>query len=110
VKEIRSAGGGAKSRVWRQIKADVLGKEIVVPEDPASTLGVAMLASIGAGIHRDICEAAKNMVHVVEVTKPDLSKTKTYDEGFNLCKSCYNALKGAGIYEKLANLREKAEQ
>jgi xylulokinase len=110
VKEIRSAGGGAKSRVWRQIKADVLGKEIIVPEDPSSTLGVAMLASIGAGIHRDICEAAKNMVHVVEVTKPDLSKTKTYDEGFNLCKSCYNALKGAGIYEKLANLREKAEQ
>lgn len=110
VEEIRSAGGGAKSRVWRQIKADVLGKEIVVPEDTSSTLGVAMLASIGTSTHRDISEAARNMVHIVEVTRPDLSKTRVYEEGFNISQSCYNALRGAGIYEKLAKLREKAQQ
>jgi xylulokinase len=105
VNEIRSAGGGAKSRVWRQIKADVMGQPIVVPEDPSSTLGVAMLASIGAGKHRDIFEAAENMVHIVEVTKPDRAKTKKYEEGFKISKSCYAALKEAGVYEELAKLR-----
>jgi xylulokinase len=110
VREIRSAGGGARSRIWRQIKADVLGKEILVPEDPSSTLGVAMLASIGAGTHRDICEAARNMVHIVEVTKPDPSKTKIYEEGFDLSRSCYDALKGAKVYERLANIREKMQE
>jgi xylulokinase len=110
VREIRSAGGGARSKIWRQIKADVLGKEIVVPEDPSSTLGVAMLASIGAGTHRDICEAARNMVHIAEVTKPDPSKTKIYEEGFDLCRSCYSALKGAKIYERLSNIREKSQE
>jgi xylulokinase len=106
VNEIRSAGGGARSKIWRQIKADVLGREILVPEDPSSTLGVAMLASIGAGVHRDISEAARNMVHIVDVTRPDPSKAKVYEEGFDLSKSCYTALKVAKIYEKLALLRE----
>jgi len=110
VKELRSAGGGAKSRIWRQIKADVLGQPIFVPEDPSSTLGVAMLASIGAGTHRDIFEAAKNMVHIVEVTRPDPKKTKTYEEGFKICKSCYSALKEAGIYEELARLRSETSK
>nr|MDO8133560.1 FGGY family carbohydrate kinase [Candidatus Njordarchaeum guaymaensis] len=110
VKEIRSAGGGAKSRIWRQIKADVLGQPIIVPEDPSSTLGVAMLASIGAGTHRDIFEAAKNMVRISDVTKPDLSRTRTYEEGFKICRSCYAALKEAGIYEKLAEIRARANK
>lgn len=109
VNELRSAGGGAKSRIWRQIKADVLGREIVVPEDPSSTLGVAMLASIGAGVHRDIFEAARNMVKISEVTKPDLSKTRIYEEGFDICKSCYSALRNSKIYERLAELRMRAQ-
>ena len=110
VREIRSAGGGARSRIWRQIKADVLGKEVVVPEDPSSTLGVAMLASIGTGTHKDIGEAAKNMVHIAEVTKPDPAKTKIYEEGYDLSRSCYEALKSAKVYEKLANIREKTQE
>jgi xylulokinase len=105
VKQIRSAGGGAKSRVWRQIKADVLGQPILVPEDPSSTLGAAMLASIAVGTHRDIFEAAKNMSHIAEVTKPDPRKMETYEEGFKVFKSCYAALREAGIYQRLAKLR-----
>jgi xylulokinase len=44
--EIRSAGGGAKSSLWRQIKADRLGVPVVATECPEPTsLGAAILAA-----------------------------------------------------------------
>ncbi len=44
--EIRSAGGGAKSSLWRQIKADRLGVPVVVTECPEPTsLGAVILAA-----------------------------------------------------------------
>jgi ribulose kinase len=85
----------------------VLGQPILVPEDPSSTLGAAMLASIAVGTHRDIFEAAKNMSHIAEVTRPDPKRMETYEEGFKVFKSCYAALRDAGIYQKLAKLRSE---
>ena len=45
VKEIRSLGGGSKSPIWNQIKADVLGcKLMTATAKEAACLGVAILA------------------------------------------------------------------
>lgn len=47
-----SAGGGARNPFWMQIKADVTGRELEVPECvEAVSLGAAILAGIGAGVY-----------------------------------------------------------
>jgi xylulokinase len=52
-------GGGSRSAVWAQLRADVLG----LPHDVAAStdtcpIGAAMIASVAAGVHRDLAAAA----------------------------------------------------
>ena len=55
--KVLSLGGGAKSDVWTQIKADVLGKDIsVLANNETTSLGAAMLCSVGAGMVSDVQE------------------------------------------------------
>ena len=56
-------GGASRSHLWQQILADVLGVPIKVPvvkESPA--LGAAMCAAVGAGVYKNLPEAAQAMV------------------------------------------------
>ncbi len=50
LKQIRVVGGGARSRLWRQIKADVTGLPVALPQTTETTaLGAGMLAHGGNG-------------------------------------------------------------
>jgi xylulokinase len=71
VAEVRSLGGGARSDLWLQIKADVCGKDFLTMEcEETTSLGVAMLSCVGAGIHRDLREARDRMVRVTRRISP----------------------------------------
>ena len=72
-KSIRSAGGGAKSDVWLQLKADRLGVRIIATAaaEPAC-LGAAMLAASGAGL-ATIDELAARWCRVRAVFEPSAS-------------------------------------
>jgi sugar (pentulose or hexulose) kinase len=61
-------GGGAKSRYWCQLRADVLGSPVTVPENAEAALGMAILAASSAG--RKVAEMAGAMVRVREVIDP----------------------------------------
>lgn len=64
IKELRFCGGSARSKIWTQIQADVLGIPVMVPkEKDATSVGAAILASVGAEIFDRIDQAAKAMVH-----------------------------------------------
>ncbi len=55
LEQVRATGGGAKSPLWRQIIADVLGVELVTTnaqEGPA--FGAALLAGVASGIYSSI--------------------------------------------------------
>lgn len=55
---LRLVGGGAKNRLWNQIRADATGLPVVVPaETEATALGAAMVALVGAGIYGSADEA-----------------------------------------------------
>ncbi len=55
---LRVVGGGAKNRLWNQIRADVTGLPVVVPaETEATALGAAIVALVGAGVYASIDEA-----------------------------------------------------
>ena len=81
VSEIRVDGGGARSRLWRQIQADITGKPIVLTSviEDASALGAAILASYGVGLYKTIDEAVNVMVKVIEKINPIPENREVYD-------------------------------
>jgi FGGY-family pentulose kinase len=89
-----AGGGGAKSRVWLQIHADILGKPIHLPrEAEVSTLGSALVAAVHSGHFADLDEAAKNMVQIGGVVEPWQENKQMYDECYARYLATYPALK-----------------
>src|SRR6056297_2290859 len=71
VREIRASGGGSKNRLWRQMQADVFGRQVAtlrVEQGPA--FGVALLAAVGDGAYKSIESACRATIEVAEKTKP----------------------------------------
>ena len=96
IKEIRVSGGGAKSDLWKQILADVFGQaacSINAEQGPA--FGVALLAAVGDGAYRDIQEACKATIEVVEKVPPRKPDVKQYDAVFPIYQGLYRCLKGS---------------
>jgi len=101
IEEVRIGGGGAKSSVWRQIQADVLGKRVVYTKvGEASALGAAMLATLKLGIYKDLKEASKNMVKVAGYHEPNLDNHRRYVLMFRIYKKLYNTSKS--LYKELS--------
>lgn len=92
--QLRATGGGAKSQVWRQIIADVLGTELVVTnatEGPA--FGAALLAGVAGGVYRSVQAACDQTVRVVERTEPRPANAQAYAQAYETYKALYPALK-----------------
>ena len=94
-------GGGASSRLWRQITADVLGITLTQNETADSSFGSAMLAGIAAGVFSDTHDAARKCVKQINIAEPDPDNTKKYAEIFPLYKKTHDAL--APVYHKMSN-------
>ena len=62
VEQIRIMGGGAKSPLWSQMKADITGKKLqTLKNKETACLGAAILAGVGAGVFRSVNDACKNI-------------------------------------------------
>jgi sugar (pentulose or hexulose) kinase len=71
IADVLLVGGGAKSRVWAQLRADVLGLPHRVAANPdTSRLGAAMIATVAAGIHADLAAAAGRVSAPTVVVDP----------------------------------------
>ena len=67
-----AAGGGTRNRLFMQIKSDVSGLPIVVPDvEEATCLGAALAAGIGSGIYGDYDDAAAQVRYSEIVVEPD---------------------------------------
>jgi len=94
INEVRVSGGGARSRIWRQIQADVLGKPVAHTKiEEASALGAAMLAAISLGIYKDLNDASRNMVKIMERHTPNPEVHSKYEDMFQMYKDLYGALR-----------------
>lgn len=94
VRQIRASGGGSRSRLWRQIQADVFGQKVVTlnsEEGPA--YGVALLAAVGAGAFDNVRDACAATIRVVEETSPDKAAQKVYQRAFPEYQQLYRSLK-----------------
>jgi len=90
-----ASGGGAKSRAWRQIQADIFNKEISMTQSiEQAAMGVAILAGIGVGIYKDAEEGCKKVVKLKEERiKPIPENVDIYNQQFKIYQSLYQDLK-----------------
>ena len=91
---LRATGGGARSKEWMQMKADVLNVPITALETvDAGTVGSAMLTGVAAGIFRDLAEAAQVMVQEREVYRPDPEMHEKYMKIYERYRKLYRAVR-----------------
>ncbi|MCL4248745.1 MAG: FGGY-family carbohydrate kinase [Anaerolineae bacterium] len=94
VREIRSVGGGARNRLWNQIKADVLGIPVLLPETSVGApFGDAVLVGLGLGIYDDPVIALKQMVRIKTVYEPDRQRQTHYDHLYPIFRNLYEHLR-----------------
>ena len=93
ISRARIIGGGAKSSLWRQIVADVLGIEILLPRTTDASFGAALLAGVGIGIFSDEKIAAQTCTEVLETATPDPQRAAYYTELFALYKQAQHGLR-----------------
>ena len=94
VEEIRASGGGGKSPLWRQIQADVFGREVATvnaAEGPA--YGAALLAGVGTGQWKTVPEACEASIEVTSRVAPDGARQAVYAKGHAVYREVYTRLK-----------------
>lgn len=76
---VYSTGGGSRSDVWTQCRADATGRLFHRPATPESAFGSAILAAAGAHFG-DLGEAIRSMVRVERTFEPDQTRIAAYDD------------------------------
>jgi xylulokinase len=97
--EIRVVGGGARSQLWLQIKADVTGKPIrpVLSPEPTA-LGAAILAGLAAGTFVDAAAAVDRVVELgPEQVVPRAEVADCYERCYGRYRRLFDAVEGCRL-------------
>ncbi|MHB0897458.1 MAG: FGGY-family carbohydrate kinase, partial [Spirochaetales bacterium] len=94
IDEIVLIGGGAKSKVWQRILADVWEKPVVIPRylDEATSLGAAVAGGVGVGIFPDFTVAEAFNPGETRI-EPDEKNAAVYQKLYPLFEESYACLK-----------------
>jgi xylulokinase len=91
--ELRALGGGARSPLWLQMKADITGITVAVPRiTEAASWGAAILAGTAAGCFSSASEAAEGCLSIQRRYEPDPKSYSRYDELYQLYRQVHPAL------------------
>jgi xylulokinase len=94
IRQVRVSGGGARSALWRQILADLLGTELVtVNTTEGAAYGAALLAGVGAGIWPDVERACRATIQVTGNTQPNPAAVEQYEAVYAQYRALYPTLK-----------------
>lgn len=92
--KLYATGGGATSKVWLQIKADILDKPVVaLTAKEVGACGTCMIAGVALGIYKDLYEAKKYFVKEGKTFYPDENKSKIYNKYYSAYKKIYGAVR-----------------
>jgi sugar (pentulose or hexulose) kinase len=98
--EVHSHGGGARSRLWCQIKADVCGLPIVtLAGTEAAIRGDAMLAGTATGVFDDLAAAADAMVARADTFAPDAGAHAVYERAYQRYRELFDAVRPLFVFE-----------
>ena len=103
INEVRASGGGGKSKLWRQMQADVFGSEITtVNSSEGPALGVALLAGVGTGVFSSVPEACDATIKVKSRQSADTVLNEKYSRYYTIYGQLYSSLKKS--YSDLATV------
>lgn len=95
ITELVAIGGGAKSEVWAQIKADIMGADIhVLDLNDMAPIGAALLAGVGAGVFKDVYEASDKVEKkICRTVKASHEHDRVYEQGYQVYTQLYPNVK-----------------
>jgi xylulokinase len=94
-------GGGARSALWNQIKADVLNRPLRLPQAASGApLGDAIVAAAGVGLYPSVEAAVQRMVQQGTEYQPQRKFVPCYDALYQVYRNLYPALKP--LFQQLA--------
>jgi xylulokinase len=94
IQQVAVLGGGGRSRLWSQIKADVCQSPLVVPAVTEAALqGAAILAAVGAGLHAGIPDAAAAMAGPADRIEPNPDLAQVYDAAYQRYRALFKQLR-----------------
>ncbi|MBV7274710.1 xylulokinase [Clostridiaceae bacterium UIB06] len=103
VKEVRVSGGGSKSRLWRQILADIFDLEVnVINSKEGPAYGAAILAAVGCGLYGSVDEACRVLINITDKVEPIKENVEKYNKFYNVYSSLYDSLKDK--FEEISKL------
>ena len=103
IQQVRVSGGGARSPLWRQILADVLGSELVtVNTTEGAAYGAALLAGVGAGVWPTVDAACATAIQTTGSTTPNADAVAYYNRAYAQYRDLYPILKP--VFANLAGL------
>ena len=97
-KRIFLIGGGARSRLWSEVVANVFNRPAAVPLPGDASFGAGLLAGVGAGVFLDEREAVAKCLRIGRTVEPDPGAAAEYEELFNHYRRIHDAL--APIYSQ----------
>ena len=104
-RRVKIAGGGARSPLWRQIVADVLGLPISLePEDRGPAFGAALLAGVAVGVYASVEEACAQTASQTHQVEPRADTRAVYEATYRLYQELYPAL--VRPFAEVASLQE----
>jgi xylulokinase len=93
IHELHAVGGGARSPLWLQLKADICGVPLRVPQvTEAACLGAALLAGVACGAYPDFQAAVAAAVRFSHDVGPEPASQTVYDTRFALYRELYPTL------------------
>ena len=111
--EVRATGGFSRSELWRQIMADVFGKEILFPESyQSSCFGAALLGMKSLDII-DSLDVVKSVIGVETHHRPDQGDARTYSKLMKIFTRLYDRLEPefseiAGIQRSMQDSKQSS--
>ena len=100
VKRIFLIGGGARSKLWSEIVANVFNCAVAVPEPGDASFGAALLAGAGVGVFSDVKDAVAKCLKISRRIEPDAAASAEYANLFARYRRIHDAL--APIYRSTA--------
>lgn len=93
-------GGGAKSKLWQQILADILNADVcLLNTEQGPSFGGAILAMVANNEYKDVKAACDEIIQVKEIIHPNPENVARYNERYKIFKQLYPALKD--IYKQI---------
>jgi xylulokinase len=94
IEQVRISGGGARSLLWRQTLANILGMELVtINTTEGAAYGAALLAGVGYGAWPDVQAACAQTIKIVGRVSPEDKHVKLYEQMYEQYRALYPALK-----------------